>query len=158
MSVTNESPLSRKRLRIVVGQLAHDRKLDILSYAAEHDEFSVADLKTALDLPHTSAHEYCRDLTAAGLLERKQGKPARYTAVEFDIHLSLNAIQTAVEMESETLEYATKRYGDDVIDEILDVWDRVENGDLTYREASAKLKMDHVDFLRTAVELGLLDR
>ena len=44
---------------------------------------TVAELKEALGLGHTTAHEYCRDLHAADLLERKGRKIARYGRVEF---------------------------------------------------------------------------
>jgi sugar-specific transcriptional regulator TrmB len=138
--------------------LANDRKLDILGYAAEHTQFTVASLKTDLALPHTTAHEYCRDLHQAGLLRREQGKPAQYAAVEFDIHLSLEAIANAVDAESETLDYAIDTYGEEIIDTVLDIWERVETGDLTYREASATIEMQHADFLRVAAELELLGR
>jgi hypothetical protein len=37
-------------------------------------------------------------------------------------------------------------------------WDEIEAGELTYREASASLKMDHAEFLRVASELDLLNR
>ncbi|WP_101298310.1 helix-turn-helix domain-containing protein [Halegenticoccus soli] len=158
MSVSNDAPFSRKRLQTVFEQLANDRKLDILTYAAEHDQFSVADLKEAIGIPHSTAHEYCRDLHAAGLLHREQGKPARYSAVEFDLHLSLDAIANAVETESETLGYITDTYGDDSIDAVIDIWERVEGGELTYREASATVGMQHADFLRAAAELELLAR
>jgi len=158
MSVSNDAPLSRKRLQTVFEQLANDRKLDILTYAAEHDQFSVADLKEAIGIPHSTAHEYCRDLHAAGLLHREQGKPARYAAVDFDIHLSLDAIADAVETESETLDYITDTYGEDSIDDVIDIWEHVETGELTYREASATVGMQHADFLRVAAELELLAR
>ena len=156
MSISNEAPLSRKRLQTVFEQLANDRKLDILTYAADHDHFSVTELKEAVGIPHSTAHEYCRDLHAAGLLNREQGKPARYSAVDFDFNLSLDRISNAVEAESETLEYIINTYGDDSIDAVLDIWDQVEAGELTYREASATVDMQHADFLRIAAELELL--
>jgi len=156
MSVTDETTISRKRLRSVFEQLANDRKLDILGYAADHEQFAVADLKTELGLPHTTAHEYCRDLHQAGLLRRDQGKPAQYAAVEFDIHLSLEAIADTVDAESETLDHIIGTYGEEIIDDVLDVWERVEAGDLTYREASATIEMQHADFLRVAAELELV--
>lgn len=158
MSVTDETPLSRKRLQTVFEQLANDRKLEILSYAADRNEFSVAELKDDLELAHTTAHEYCRDLHAAGLLERESGKPARYAAVPFTLELSLSSIADAVESESETLEYAVETYGEGCIDDVIDVWDRVEAGELTYREASESVGMAHSDFLRVADELELLSR
>jgi hypothetical protein len=149
-------PLSRKQLQKIGEQLANDRKLDILTYTADHEKFTVAELKDDLDLPHSTAHEYCRDLHGAGLLDRLQEKPATYAPVEFRIQLSLDTIAAAVETESQTLEYAVQRYGDTVIDEIVDLWDDVEAGELTYREASATLEMNHADFLRVAAELDLL--
>lgn len=158
MSAVDDTPVSRKRLQTVFEQLANDRKLDILGYAAEHGQFSVADLKDEFGLPHTTAHEYCRDLATAGLLHREKGKPAVYSPVDFDIHLSLDAISTAVTAESETVDYMLAEYGDGIIDEIIDIWERVEAGDLTYREASATLEMAHADFLRLAAELELFDR
>ncbi|WP_266082482.1 helix-turn-helix domain-containing protein [Haladaptatus caseinilyticus] len=158
MRVTNDTPISRKRLQTVFEQLAHDRKLEILSHAAKHEQFAVTTLKDDLGLPHTTAHDYCRELHQAGLLHRKQMKPATYTAVDFDIHLSLDAIATAVEAESETTEYMLDTYGDSIIDELLDVWERVEDGDLTYREASGVLEIQHADFLRLAAELELFTR
>lgn len=158
MSVTGHIPLSRKRLQELGEQLANDRKLDILSYAAEHDQFAVTDLKETLDLPHTTAHEYCRDLHQAGLLRRTQEKPAAYAPTNFDIRLSLEAIAAAVEAETETLDYAVSEYGEGIIDDVLAIWERVEAEDLTYREASARLDMKHTDFLRTAAELGLFER
>ena len=158
MSVADDSPPSRKRLQDVFEQLANDRKLDLLGYAADQGEFTVAALKADLGLPHTTAHEYCRELQAAGLLERKQGKPARYAAVDFEFHLSPELIATAVETESETLDYLVETYGQDSIESILDIWESVEEGELTYREASATLEMAHADFLRGAAELDLLER
>ena len=158
MSVSNETPLSRKRLQTVFEQLANDRKLDILTYAAEHEQFTVSELKDAIGIPHTTAHEYCRDLHTAGLLHREQGKPARYSVVDFDLHLSLDVIANAVETESETLEYITDTYGEDSIDAVIDIWEQVEGGELTYREASATLGMQHADFLQVAAELELLSR
>lgn len=158
MSSTDDSSISRKRLQDIGEQLANDRKLDILSYAAAHDRFTVAELKDALDLPHSTAHEYCRDLQRVGLLERVQDKPAEYAAIEFDIHLSLEEIAAAVDAEGQTLDYAVAQYGEDVIDDVLAVWERVEAGELTYREASAALGMDHADFLRVASELELFQR
>lgn len=157
MSIINESSVSRKRLQDVFEQLANDRKLEILSYAADHDEFAVTDLKDDLGLPHTTAHQYCRELQVAGLLSREQGKPATYTAVEFDLHLSLGTIADAVQSESETIDYVIERYGEDVIEEVLDVWEEVNAAELTYREASATIGMEHADFLRVAAELELLD-
>lgn len=156
MSTTDELPLSRKRLRAIGEQLANDRKLDILRYAAERDQFTVTELTDDLDLPHTTAHEYCRDLQRAGLLRRIQEKPAAYAAVDFDIHLSLDEIASAVATETQTTEYATEKYREDIIDDVIDVWEQVEAGDLTYREASAQLDMQHADFLRVASELELL--
>lgn len=156
MSTTDELPLSRKRLRAIGEQLANDRKLDILRYAAERDQFTVTELTDDLDLPHTTAHEYCRDLQRAGLLRRIQEKPAAYAAVDFDIHLSLDEIASAVETDTQTIEYATERYREDIVDDVIDVWEQVEAGDLTYREASAQLDMQHADFLRVASELELL--
>jgi predicted transcriptional regulator len=156
MGATEDSPLSRKRLRAIGEQLSNDRKLDILQFAAEREEFQVSELTDGLDIPHTTAHEYCRDLQQAGLLRRTREKPAAYAPVEFDIHLSLNGIAAAVEAENQTLAYATDRYGDDIVDDVLDVWERVEAGDRTYREASAELEMQHADFLRVAAELELL--
>jgi DNA-binding MarR family transcriptional regulator len=158
MSSIDDSSISRKRLQDIGEQLANDRKLDILSYAATHDQFTVSGLKEALDLPHSTAHEYCRDLQQVGLLERVRNKPAAYAAVEFDIHLSLEEIASAVEAEDQTLEYAVGRYGEDVIDDVLDMWERVEAGEYTYREASGELGMDHADFLRVAAELELFQR
>lgn len=158
MSTIDDAPLSRKRLQTVFEQLANDRKLEILGYAADHDRFAVSELTDELGLPHTTAHEYCRDLHAAGLLDRTQGKPAQYAAVDFDLHLSLDGIANAVETESETLEYVVETYGKGSIDEVIDVWERVEAGELTYREASASLEMAHADFLRVAAELELFDR
>ena len=158
MSATDYPPLSRKGLQEIGEQLANDRKLDILTYGADHEEFTVAQLQDALDLPHTTAHEYCRDLRHAGLLERIQEKPAAYAPVDFEIHLSLEEIASAVETESETLEYAVSEYGEGIIDDVLDVWERVADGDLTYREASAQLEMKHTDFLRVATELDLFER
>ena len=158
MNISDDTPLSRKRLQTVFEQLANDRKLEILSYAADHDEFSVAELREELELAHTTAHEYCRDLHAAGLLDREGGKPARYAAVPFTLELSLSSIATAVESESETLEYAIDTYGEGCIDDVLDVWERVEAGELTYREASESIGMAHADFLRVADELELLTR
>ncbi|WP_233737848.1 hypothetical protein [Halocatena pleomorpha] len=67
-------------------------------------------------------------------------------------------IATAVETESETLDYLVNTYGQDSIDAILDIWDAVEDGELTYREASATVEIEHVDFLRGASELGLFER
>ncbi len=46
-------------------------------------------------------------------------KPATYSAVEFDIQLSLDAIAAVVETESETIDYLLARYGDGIIDELL---------------------------------------
>lgn len=156
MSTADHLPLSRTRLRIIGEQLANDRKLDILRYTAEKDTFEVATLTDELDLPHTTAHEYCRDLQQAGLLRRAQDKPAVYEATEFDIHLSLDQIAQAVEAEGQTLTYATDRYGENIVDDVLTVWDRVEAGNLTYREASESVEMEHADFLRLASELELL--
>lgn len=158
MSITDDRSLSRKRLQDIGEQLANDRKLDILSFAADHQGFTVAELKDALDLPHSTAHEYCRDLQQAGLLERVSDKPAVYAAVDFEVHLSLEEIASAVEAEDQTLDYAVERYGEAIIDEVLDVWERVEAGEYTYREASGELGMDHADFLRVAAELELLER
>jgi len=157
MSATSDLPLSRKRLRAIGEQLSNDRKLDILRYAAEREEFAVVDITDDLDLPHTTAHEYCRDLRGAGLLRRTGEKPARYAPVDFEIRLSLEDIASAVESENRTIEYATGEYGEDILDRVIDIWERVETGDLTYREASARLEMDHADFLRVASELELLD-
>lgn len=157
MSATDHIPLSRKRLQEIGEQLANDRKLDILSYAAEHGQFTVLELKDDLDIPHTTAHEYCRDLLQAGLLRRVQEKPAAYAPVDFDIHLSLEEIASAVEAESETLDYVVAEYGEGIIDEVLDVWERVEAGEYTYREASAHVEMKHADFLRVAAELELFE-
>lgn len=156
MSATDEPPLSRSRLRIIGEQLANDRKLDILRYAAAHKTFEVARLTDELDLPHTTAHEYCRDLQRAGLLTRVEEKPAVYAATEFDIHLSLDQIAAAVEAEGQTLTYATERYGDDIVDDVIAVWESIEAGDRTFREASATIGMKHADFLRVAAELELL--
>jgi DNA-binding GntR family transcriptional regulator len=156
MSTTEALPLSRKRLRDLGEQLANDRKLDILRYASERGQFAVTELTDDLDIPHTTAHEYCRDLQRAGLLRRVREKPAAYAPVDFEIHLSLEEIASAVEAENQTVEYATERYGDDVIDDVLDIWERVEEGELTYREASATVDMHHADFLRVASELELL--
>lgn len=158
MSVASDRPVTRKRLRQMFEQLANDRKLDILGYAADRDEFTVAELKEELGLPHTTAHEYCRDLQAAGLLVRKREKPAAYAAAEFELHLSLDEIARSVASETETLDYTVERYGDDVVEDVLDVWERVEAGKLTYREASAAVEMEHADFLQVASELELLDR
>lgn len=158
MSTTDGHPLSRKRLREIGEQLANDRKLDILRYAADRGAFEVAELTDDLDLPHTTAHEYCRDLRDAGLLHRISEKPAAYAPLEFDIHLSLDEVAAAVESEHRTLDYATERYGDDVVDAVIDIWERVEAGELTYREASGMLDMQHADFLRVASELELLAR
>jgi|AntDeeMetagen134_2_1112570.scaffolds.fasta_scaffold02470_5 predicted transcriptional regulator len=158
MSTTDDAPLSRKRLQSVFEQLANDRKLDILGYAAEKGEFSVTDLKDEFGFPHTTAHEYCRDLSKAGLLSREKGKPAVYSPVDFDIHLSLDAISMAVAAESETVDYMLAEYGDGIVEELLNTWEHVEAGDLTYREASATLKMTHADFLRLTAELELFDR
>lgn len=158
MSITDNSLPSRKRLHNVFEQLANDRKLDLLGYAAEHGEFTVTELKADLGLPHTTAHEYCRELQAAGLLDRKQGKPARYAATDFEFRLSPELIATAVDTESETLEYLIDTYGQDSIEAILDIWDEVEQGELTYREASTTLEMAHADFLRAAAELDLFDQ
>lgn len=158
MSAASDRPVTRKRLRQVFEQLANDRKLDILSYAASRDEFTVGELKEELDLPHTTAHEYCRDLQAAGLLVREREKPAAYAAAEFELHLSLDEIAESVASETETLDYAVDRYGDGVVDDVLDAWERVEAGEFTYREASAAAGMEHADFLRVASELELLDR
>lgn len=158
MSTSDDRTLSRKRLQGIGEQLANDRKLDILTYAADHERFTVAALKEALDLPHSTAHEYCRDLQQVGLLERVHEKPAEYAAVDFDIHLSLDGIASAVEAGDRTLDYAVERYGDEIIDDVLDVWERVDAGAYTYREASADLGMDHADFLRVATELELFER
>lgn len=156
MSAANDCPLSRKRLRDIGQQLANDRKLDMLRYAAERDWFEVTELTSDLDIPHTTAHEYCRDLQRAGLLRRVQEKPAAYTPVDFDIHLSIEEIASAVAAENQTIDYAIRRYGDDIVDDVLEVWEQVEEGALTYREASATVEMQHADFLRVASELDLL--
>lgn len=156
MSTTDPAPLSRKQLQEIGEQLANDRKLDILTYAAAHEELTVTELKRELDLPHSTAHEYCRELHEAGLLNRLQEKPATYAAVDFRIELSLDEIASAVEEESQTVEYVTQRYGEDILDEIVALWDEIEAGELTYREASASLEMEHADFLRVASELDLL--
>ena len=159
MSTTDPASLSRKQLQEIGEQLANDRKLEILTYAAAHEELTVTELKRELDLPHSTAHEYCRELHEAGLLERLQEKPATYAAVDFRIELSLDEIASAVEEEeSQTLEYATQRYGEEILDEIVALWDDIEAGELTYREASASLEMEHADFLRVASELDLLNR
>jgi len=158
MSTSIPPVLSQKRLRAIAEQLANDRKLELLSFAADHDRFDVEAVKSELDLPHSTAHEYCRDLRSAGLLRRVKEKPAIYAPVEFDIHLSLAAIAEAVEADEETLEYAIAEYGEGIIDDILDVWERVDAGELTYREASATLEMKHADFLRIVAELELFER
>ncbi|RJX50313.1 helix-turn-helix domain-containing protein [Halonotius pteroides] len=158
MSTTEHTSLSRKQLQAIGAQLANDRKLNILTYAAAHEELTVSELKQDLDLPHSTAHEYCRELHEAGLLDRLQEKPATYAAVDFSIELSLDEVVSAVEEETQTLEYASQRYGDEILDEIMARWDEIEAGELTYREASASLKMDHADFLRVASELDLLNR
>jgi sugar-specific transcriptional regulator TrmB len=156
MSTTDPASLSRKQLQEIGEQLANDRKLEILTYAAAHKELTVSELKRELDLPHSTAHEYCRELHEAGLLDRLQEKPATYAAVDFRIELSLDEIASAVEEESQTLEYATQRYGAEILEEIVALWDEIEAGELTYREASASLDMEHADFLRVASELDLL--
>jgi DNA-binding MarR family transcriptional regulator len=156
MSTTDHLPLSRKQLRTIGEQLANDRKLEILGYAADRDRFTVAELTEALDLTHSTAHEYCRDLHAAGFLDRLQEKPAAYTAVDVTIRVSLDEIASAVEAESQTLEYATQRYGEEILDDVVTIWEEIEAGDLTYREASSRLGMDHADFLRVGSELDLL--
>lgn len=157
MSTTDPVSLSRKQLQEIGEQLANDRKLEILTYAAAHEELTVTELKHELDLPHSTAHEYCRELHEAGLLDRLQEKPATYAAVDFRIELSLDEIASAVKEESQTLEYATQRYGAEILDEIVALWDEIEAGELTYREASASLEMEHADFLRVASELDLLN-
>jgi sugar-specific transcriptional regulator TrmB len=156
MSITDPASLSRKQLQEIGEQLANDRKLEILTYAAAHEELTVTELKRELDLPHSTAHEYCRELHEAGLLDRLQEKPATYAAVDFRIELSLDEIASAVEEESQTLEYTTQRYGAEILEEIVALWDEIEAGELTYREASASLDMEHADFLRVASELDLL--
>lgn len=158
MSITDDTSISRKRLQAVFEQLANDRKLEILGYVAGREEVTVSELKDELGLPHTTAHEYCRDLHATGFLVRKGGKPARYAPADFDLQLSLSSIADAVESESETLEYTIETYGEGSIDDVIDVWERVEAGELTYREASEEVGMAHVDFLRVAQELELLTR
>ena len=154
MSATER--LSRKHVRQLGEQLANDRKLEILSYAADRERFTVSELKSALDIPHSTAHEYCRDLHGTGLLERVQEKPAAYAPVDFTFELSLDTIATAVDSETQTVEYATARYGDEIVDEVIDIWAEIDDGDLTFREASRELGMDHADFLRVASELKLL--
>lgn len=158
MNAMGGAVLSRKRLRDIGEQLANDRKLEILTYAADRERFTVAELKDSLGIPHTTAHEYCRDLARAGLIERVQGKPAAYAPIDFEVKLSLDEISSAVESESQTLSYVYEKYGEEAVEDVLDVWDRVEAGELTYREASAEVGMKHVDFLRTAAELDLLSR
>lgn len=82
----------------------------------------------------------------------------RYAAVDFEFHLSPDLIATAIDTESETLEYLIDTYGQDSIEAILDIWEDVDQGELTYREASAMLEMAHADFLRGAAELDLFER
>ena len=54
--------------------------------------------------------------------------------------------------------FAIAEYGEGIIDAVLDVWEQVDAGDLTYREASAALEMHHADFPRVAAELELFER
>ncbi|ERH03054.1 MAG: transcriptional regulator, partial [Halonotius sp. J07HN6] len=136
MSTTDPASLSRKQLQEIGEQLANDRKLEILTYAAAHKQLTVSELKRELDLPHSTAHEYCRELHEAGLLDRLQEKPATYAAVDFSIELSLDKIASAVKEESQTLEYVTQRYGAEILEEVVALWDEIESGELTYREAS----------------------
>ncbi|UPM43033.1 hypothetical protein [Halocatena salina] len=91
-------------------------------------------------------------------MERKQGKSARYAPVDFEFHLSPGVIATAVETESERLDYLVDTYGQDSIEAILDIRDAVEERELTYREASATVEIEHADFLWGVAELGLFER
>ena len=42
--------------------------------------------------------------------------------------------------------------------ELIDIWERIDTRELTYREASGMLDMQHADFLRLAAELELFNR
>jgi hypothetical protein len=59
--------------------------------------------------------------------------------------------------ESKTLDYAIETYRNGSIEAVLDIWEEVDRGELTYREASTTLGMAHADFLRVVAELGLFD-
>jgi len=88
MSILNEAPLSQKRLQTVFKQLANDRKLDTLTYAAENDQFSVAmsrsrlryagqfcSKRSELDHLRTEMQDYSRRATARASGSRSVTKP-----------------------------------------------------------------------------------
>ena len=156
MTSPQEPPPTASELVRIAEQLANVRKLEVLAYTSETGEVPVSDLVDGLDLPPTTAHQYCRELAAVGLLERTAGKPARYRPVEFSVQLDPASIQAALSAEPDTVDLFRDRYGPDVVETLLDVWPGVEAGQLTYRQASREIGMDHADFLRLAEELDLM--
>lgn len=118
---------------------------------------TIEELKTDLDLPHSTAYDYVEELEELGLVERTDGRPASVQARDLEVTLTTGTGSVTVtpltvaaigrQETDEDVATFVERQGLPALLEALELADHIETGELPTRTAAKRLDVHRIEGL-----------
>ena len=141
----------------ILRAIGNPNKAKIIAHLAKHRGETAEGIGKHLGYPLPTVYKYLRELEAARVIESEaKGNTRVYFAIDFKLEISPEKLMEA--FEGQTMMHLYKgRFGKEGVEKFNKVADKVNLGQMTFRQAAATLGITYYEFVSLLDEAGVTD-
>jgi len=141
----------------ILKNVGNPNKARIIAHLAKHRGETAEDLGKHLGYPLPTVYKYLRELEAARIVQSEaKGKLRIYHPAEFELVISPGKLMEMLEEQTFMNSYRT-RLGEEGIERLRGVAEKIKTGRMTYRQAASTLGITYYELVSLLDEMGGAD-
>ncbi len=141
----------------ILKTVGNPNKARIIAHLAKHKGETAEDLGKHLGYPLPTVYKYLRELEAARMVESEvKDKVRLYYPSNFKLVVSPEKLMEAFEEQS-VMDLYKVRFGDDGMERLNEVVEKVRAGKMTYRQAASILGITYYEFVLLLDETSVVN-
>jgi DNA-binding transcriptional ArsR family regulator len=141
----------------ILQAIGNPNKAKIIAHLAKHRGETAESIGSHLGYPLPTVYKYLRELEAARTIESEaKGNTRVYFAIDFKLEISPEKLMEAFEKQTMMNLYKA-RFGKEGIEKFNKAADKVNLGQMTFRQAASTLGITYYEFVSLLDEAGALD-
>jgi DNA-binding transcriptional ArsR family regulator len=141
----------------ILQAIGNPNKAKIIAHLAKHRGETAESIGKHLGYPLPTVYKYLRELEAARTIESEaKGNTRVYFASDFKLEISPEKLMEAFEEQTMMTLYKG-RFGKEGIEKFSKAAEKVNLGQMTFRQAAATLGITYYEFVSLLDETGALD-
>jgi DNA-binding transcriptional ArsR family regulator len=141
----------------ILQAIGNPNKAKIIAHLAKHRGETAEGIGKHLGYPLPTVYKYLRELEAARAIESEaKGNTRVYFACDFKLEISPEKLMEVFE-EQTIMDLYKGRFGKEGVEKFNKAADKVNLGQMTFRQAAATLGITYYEFVSLLDEAGVID-